>query len=247
VTARFSGERALILGGTCELAIFLAGLMIEHSLFPILTYRDERGKRILSESLPAPDGRWAACCLKLGDRDSLDSAFRFIDHDLDYLVDFAQGDMESYIAAADEDLVDRYFRENVSFRAEVLKKAARAMLPKKRGRLVFVSSAAAQRANPGQGFYAAAKLASEALYRNLGLELGPRGVTAVTLRPGYVDAGRGRVFLQDRGPQVLERVPIRRALAGREVAEAVLFLLSDGAAGINATEITMDGGGTSGK
>jgi 3-oxoacyl-[acyl-carrier protein] reductase len=247
VNARFSGSRVLVLGGTCEIAITLAGLMAGNSLFPILTYRDERGRRALSESLQALEGRYAACFLNLGDRDSLDSLFRCIGDDLDYLVDFAQGDLEGYIASADEDLVCRYFMENVAFRAEVLKRAGRTMLRNKRGRLVFVSSAAAQRANPGQGFYAAAKVASEALYRNMGLELGARGVTAVTLRLGYVDAGRGRVYLQGRGSQSIEKVPIRRVLTCEEVAETILFLLSDGASGINATEVTMDGGLTSGK
>ena len=121
------------------------------------------------------------------------------------------------------------------------------MLKKKRGRLVFVSSSAADRPNPGQGFYAASKLASEALYKNLGLELGGRGITTVTLRPGYVDAGRGKKYLQTRKEEVLRMVPIKRAITGAEVAETILFFLSDSAAGFNATEIALDGGLTAGK
>ena len=121
------------------------------------------------------------------------------------------------------------------------------MLKKKRGRLVFISSSAAMRPNPGQGFYSAAKLASEALYKNLGLELGRRGITTVTLRPGYIDAGRGRHYLQAHEKEVLKMVPINRAISEREVAETILFLLSDSARGFNATEITMDGGLAAGK
>ena len=121
------------------------------------------------------------------------------------------------------------------------------MLKKKKGRLIFVSSTAADMPNPGQGFYAAAKLASEALYRNLGLELGDRGITTVSLRPGYIDSGRGREYIKTRGEDVLEMVPIKRALTGTEVAETILFLLSDSAAGFNATEISLDGGLTAGK
>ena len=121
------------------------------------------------------------------------------------------------------------------------------MLKKRKGRLVFISSAAAARPNPGQGFYAAPKLASEALYRNMGLELGERGVTTVILRPGYIDAGRGRIYLQKQDRKILEMTPIKRAITGEEIAQTILFLLSDSAAGINATEISMDGGLTSGK
>ncbi|MGZ6221107.1 MAG: SDR family NAD(P)-dependent oxidoreductase, partial [Syntrophales bacterium] len=122
-----------------------------------------------------------------------------------------------------------------------------AMLKKRKGRLVFIYSAAAARPNPRQGFYAAAKLASEALYRKMGLELGERGVTSVILRPGYVEAGRGRIYLQQQERKILEVVPIKRALTSDEIAQTILFLLSDSATGINATEIPMDGGLTSGK
>jgi len=121
------------------------------------------------------------------------------------------------------------------------------MLSGRKGRLVFVSSTAALRPNLGQGFYAAAKLAAEALYRNLGLELGKRGITAVTLRPGYISAGRGRSFIQDNENEVLKRIPTGKALSASEVASAIMFLLSDGAAGFNATEIVMDGGLSAGK
>jgi 3-oxoacyl-[acyl-carrier protein] reductase len=243
----FSGNNALILGGSCELAIYLAEFMIKASLFPILTYRNEKGKRHISERLESSKVKYRSFYLSLGDRDSLDFMLDKIGHDIDYLVDFAQGDFESYVASADEDTIRRYFDENVSFRAEILKKVSRLMLKKKKGRLIFVSSTAADMPNPGQGFYAAAKLASEALYRNLGLELGDRGVTAVSLRPGYIDAGRGREYIKTRGEEVLRTVPIKRALTGAEVAGTILFLLSDSAAGFNATEISLDGGLTAGK
>jgi 3-oxoacyl-[acyl-carrier protein] reductase len=243
----FSGNNALILGGSCELAIYLAECMIKASLFPILTYRNEKGKRHISERLGSFKGKYLSFYLSLGDRDSLDFLLDEIGDDIDYLVDFVQGDFESYVASADEDTIHRYFDANISFRAEILKRASRLMLKKKKGRLIFVSSTAADMPNHGQGFYAAAKLASEALYRNLGLELGEHGVTAVTLRPGYIDTGRGREYIKMRGEEVLRTVPIKRALTGAEVAETILFLLSDSAAGFNATEISLDGGLTAGK
>jgi len=247
MSLHFSGTRALVLGGTCELALVLAQTMIESDLFPLLTYRDDKGLNTIREALRPFHGRYETCYLNFGDRDSLDSIFTQIGNDLNFLVDFAQGNYESLIAGADEESVYSYFMENISFRAEILKRVGRAMLKKRKGRLVFISSAAAARPNPGQGFYAAAKLASEALYRNMGLELGERGVTTVILRPGYIDAGRGRIYLQKQDRKILEMTPIKRAITGEEIAQTILFLLSDGAASIIGTEISMDGGLTSGK
>lgn len=238
----FSGTYALVLGGTCDLALTLAGYMVEAGLLPVLTYRDEEGSRRITEALKASSGRYRTVFFDLSDRFSVDVLFSAIGDDLSYVVDLAQGDLEGFVASADRDAVARYFSENISVRADIIKKAGRVMLAKKSGRFVFVSSAAALRSNPGQGFYAAAKLASEALYRNTGIELGRRGITAVTLRPGYIGAGRGRTFLEKHEQGISDRIPTGRALTKEEVAETILFLLSDSAAGINATEILMDGG-----
>jgi 3-oxoacyl-[acyl-carrier protein] reductase len=228
-------------------AITLAKIMIGSSILPKLAYRDEEGRNSIRQSLGQWGDKFETSFIKLGDNKSLEGLFSGAAADIDFLVDFAQGDYECFVAAADEDEVQRYFAENVSFRAEVLKKAARVMLKKKGGRMVFVSSAAAVRANPGQGFYAAAKLASEQLYKNIGIELGRRGITSVTLRPGYIDAGRGGRFLRERGAELLKRIPLGRPLSSSEVAGTIMFLLSETAQGINATEIIMDGGLTQSK
>lgn len=247
MTLTFSGTRALILGGSCELALALGSAMIDAYLFPILTYRSEAGLSAIHRALAHCQGKFDTMYLSLGDQESIKNLPRFLGDELDYLVDFAQGNYENLIAAADEDAVHRYFMHNVSARAEILKLAGRIMLKKKRGRLIFISSAAAVQPNPGQGFYAAAKLASEALYRTLGVELGSRGITTVVLRPGYIDTGRGREFLSTQGRKILTKIPIQRALTAEEVAMCILYLMSDVAHSINATVITMDGGLTSTK
>ncbi len=243
----FSGSRALILGGSCDLAVCLAEAMIKVNLLPILTYRDENGYKKISNHLSSFAGKYETVYLDFADIASLDALFCKIKDDLDFMVDFAQGDIEGLIASANQDDISRYFEQNISFRAKILKKAGRAMLKKKRGRLVFISSSAAGKPNPGQGFYAAAKLASEALYKNLGLELGSRGITTVTLRPGYIDTGRGKAYMQGREKEVLRLVPTRKAITAKEVTDTVLFFLSKSAAGFNAVEIAMDGGLTAGK
>jgi len=238
----FHGKKALVLGGSCDLALTLAAAMMDAGIYPLLTFRSEEGRRKIAERLLPGGGSYGACYLDFGDRDSLASLLAQGGDEIDFVVDFVQGDFEGYVAAADEARVYQYFNDNVSFRAELLKKVARIMVKRKKGRFVFISSVAAGRTNPGQGFYAAAKLASEALYRNLGLELGRKGITAVTLRPGYIRAGRGKAYLEAHGEEALRLVPTGRFLTESEVAETILFLLSESAGGFNATELTMDGG-----
>jgi 3-oxoacyl-[acyl-carrier protein] reductase len=243
----FSGRIALLLGGSSELALALAVPLIEAGIRPVLTYRSEVGKEHIDAHLASLTNGYGTAYCDLAKTNSIEALFETIGNRLDYVIDFAQGDLEAYIASANQDDVARYISENITARSRILKEAGRLMLAGRRGRLIFVSSTAALRPNPGQGFYAAAKLASEALYRNLGLELGKRGITAVTLRPGYVSAGRGRVFMDDNEKEVLRRIPTGKALSPSEVASTIMFLLSDSAAGFNATEIVMDGGLSAGK
>ncbi len=238
----FTGKNVLIPGGSCEMGICLAEFLINENLFPMLTYRNEKGRNAILKELSSFKGKFEALPLDLGDPDSIDTLFKKIDSP-DFLVDFAQSHYENFVASASRDDVYTYFEENVSSRAEIIKRVARVMLEMKRGRLVFISSAAAQVSNPGQGFYAASKCASEALYKNAGLEMGRRGITSVILRPGYADSGRGRAFLQaNKENDVLTKVPIRRTLTVTEIAEAILFFLSDSASGFNAAVIPLDGG-----
>ena len=56
----------------------------------------------------------------------------------------------------------------------------------------------------------------------------------------------GHIY-RNGGGEPIEIIPIKRAITMGEVAETILFLLSDSATGINATEISMDGGLTAGK
>lgn len=244
---RYSGKRALILGGSCELALGLAKSVISHGLFPVMTHRSKQGLGRIKEALHGVDGRYACFNLDLSVPTTLSPRHGQLGRGIDYLVDFAQSDLEGLVASADSDAVRSYFETNIANRASVIQAVARDMVARRKGRMVYISSSAAGRPNPGQGFYAAAKQASEALYRSLGLELAPRGVTTVTLRPGCVDAGRGHRYLEKKADAALARVPLGRALGTNEVVDTIMFLLSDSAVGFNATTLTMDGGLSAGK
>ncbi len=243
----FNGKTALLPGGGCDLGLALAPLLVGHGIRPILTYRNPETLDRITTAMTDFSGGYDTCFLDLNQPASLDPVFSGLEDGLDYLVDFAQGDYEELVAAADQGQVARYMEGGITNRALMLKKASRLMMRNRRGRLVFVSSTAAGRPNPGQGFYAAAKLAAEALYKNLALELGSRGITAVTLRPGYVEAGRGNVYIDKNRDDLLKRIPSRSFITAEEVASTLLFLLSDQARGFNATELVMDGGLGAGK
>ncbi|MHB8909647.1 MAG: hypothetical protein ACYDAA_12300 [Syntrophales bacterium] len=54
MTGTCSCKRGILVGGTCELALTLAGLLIRRGITPVLTYRSDRGLRAIRETLGSP-------------------------------------------------------------------------------------------------------------------------------------------------------------------------------------------------
>jgi len=108
------------------------------------------------------------------------------------------------------------------------------------GRIVCVSSVAAQLGNRGQVNYAAAKSALHGAVKSLAREMASRGITANAVAPGVI-AGRlaNATFDADK---IRELVPAGRAGTPDEVAALVAFLCSDAAAYINGQIIGVNGG-----
>lgn len=244
----FSGKRALVLGGSCKTGCVLAQKMKDNGIFPLLSYKSCAGLKRLEKTFGCNPAGMDIFPLDFSrTQAALSMLEKKISTRIDYLVDFAQGDYESLVASADDDAVRTYFNDNITFRALAVKRISRAMLRQKKGKLIFISSIAAKRPNPGQGFYAAAKLASEALYKNTGLELGAKGITTLVLRPGYIASGRGKAFLENKEHIIREQIPTGQVLEPGQVADAVMFFLSDHAGQFNAAQITLDSGFSAGK
>ena len=115
-----------------------------------------------------------------------------------------------------------------------------AMMRKRWGRIVSISSVAAITGNRGQTNYAAAKAGLHGATRSLALELASRGITANVVAPGIIASPMAdAVFPQDL---VAQLVPMKRAGTVDEVAALVRFLVSNDAGYITGQVISINGG-----
>lgn len=242
----FAGKNVLITGGSCGIALALAPLLIHEDLFPILTFRNSKGEEKIKAGLSGWQGRYDTTFLDLGHPGKMGDIFSKRT-DLNYMVDLAQGDYETLVASANPDTLSRYMADNISARTRLVRLASRSMVRKRFGRMIFVSSAAAGMPGKGQGLYASSKLAAEGIYRSVGLELAPKGITTMSLRPGYVESGRGETFIGKNRPALLEKMPGGSFISEIQLAKTLVFFLSDTGIAFNGVNLTMDGGMSCGK
>jgi len=115
------------------------------------------------------------------------------------------------------------------------------------GRIVAVSGADTVGYIPTHGLLGAAKAAMETLVRYLAAELGPSGVTAVGVLPGYIDTDSirmmtGPLYEQMKTAEVATH-PLRAAASAEDAAEAVALLCLPEARWLNGQVVQNDGGG----
>ena len=121
----------------------------------------------------------------------------------------------------------------------VTRPIVKAMIAERRGRIVLLSSVAAQRGNPGQVLYVAIEGALIAAARSLALELAPRGITVNVVAPGLIETE-----MLDGTPinELLPKIPLGRLGKPIEVAHVIQYLCSEEAAYVTGQVIGVNGG-----
>ena len=127
-----------------------------------------------------------------------------------------------------------------SFR--MARRASKGMLRLRRGRIVFISSVVGLLGSAGQTNYAASKAGLVGLARSIARELGSRSITANVVAPGFVETDMTDVLSDDQKTAIKAQVPLGRYASPAEVASAVTWLASDGAAYVTGAVIPVDGG-----
>ncbi len=124
----------------------------------------------------------------------------------------------------------------------VVKPCLRSMMKARWGRIVNISSVVARMGNPGQGNYVTSKAGIEGFTRSLALEVASRGITVNAVAPGFIATDMTSELTEGQVAQMLERVPVGTMGAPEDVAEAVAFLVSDGAGYITGETLSVNGG-----
>jgi enoyl-[acyl-carrier protein] reductase III len=244
------GTVALVTGGSRGLGAATARRLARWGSRVIVTYRERADA---AEEVVDGCSRWTAGAraeqLDLLDEGSVRSLFdrvRAQDGEIDLLVANAARTAFKPLMDLQMHHVDKTMAISVRHFL-LMAQLAYPLLQPRGGRIVAVSGADVVGYIPGHGLLAAAKAAMETLVRYLACELGPHGVTAVGVLPGYIDTDSIRLmagpFHEKLRRAEVETHPLREAATPADASEVVALVCLPEARWLNGQTVQNDGGG----
>jgi 3-oxoacyl-[acyl-carrier protein] reductase len=112
----------------------------------------------------------------------------------------------------------------------------------RRGRIINISSVAAEHVNKGQANYAASKGAINAFTRALAVEVAGRNVTVNAIAPGFIETDMSEAIRNAAGDRIKKVIPMKRMGTPEDIAKVAVFLASEAAGYITGQVLTVDGG-----
>ena len=249
---RFDGRVAIVTGAARGIGFATAQRFAEEGAKVAILDLDEGQAAEAATKLGSADsgGHLGVGC-NVGDSASVEAAVTRVVEELGglhILVNNAGVTRDNLLFKMSDDDWDTVM--NVHLRGAFLmsRAAQKVFVAQKYGKIVNLSSVSAL-GNRGQANYAAAKMGIQGFTRTLGIELGPYGVTANAIAPGFIatdmtDATAARVGMsvEDFRQAAAERNPVRRVGFPADIAAAAAFLCSDEASYITGQTLYVDGG-----
>jgi 3-oxoacyl-[acyl-carrier protein] reductase len=162
--------------------------------------------------------------------------------EIDILVNNAGLTRDGLVARMPDDDWREVIETNLSSVFYTCRAVARAMMKRRGGAIVNISSVVGLHGNPGQTNYAASKAGVIGFTKALARELGSRGVRANVVAPGYVHSRLTEEISEEMRSLMLQNTPLGRLGEPEDIAGAVRFLCSDAAAFITGEVLLVDGG-----
>ncbi|MDQ1362120.1 MAG: 3-oxoacyl-[acyl-carrier protein] reductase [Acidimicrobiaceae bacterium] len=244
VSDEVAGRVVLITGGTRGIGLACARWFLDRGDRVAVT---SRGGVVDGVGIDSGDlsGRFLSLTCDVTDSDQVDSAFSTVEEawgPVEVLVANAGITRDTLILRMNDETWGDVIDTNLTGAFRVCKRAISKMLRLHRGRIILVSSVSAFMGSPGQVNYGAAKAGLVGMARALAREVATRAITVNVVAPGLTDTDMLTALGDERTAQLKALVPLGRTAEPEEVAEAVGFLASGGAAYITGALLPVDGG-----
>ena len=116
------------------------------------------------------------------------------------------------------------------------------MARQKGGSIINMASIAGQTGNPGQVNYSASKAGLIAMAKSVAKEMGPRGIRANSIAPGFIISEMTDALPQAVKDEYLKMIPLKRGGTVEDIPNTALYLASDLSAYVSGQVIAVNGG-----
>jgi 3-oxoacyl-[acyl-carrier protein] reductase len=235
------GKVALVTGASRGIGKAIAVQLKELGAVVIGTATSEHGAERISEYLGEGNG----LVLNVTQDESIATLFETIKENqgtVDILVNNAGITRDNLMMRMKDDEWDEIIDTNLTSIFKISKTVLRPMMKKRTGRIINIGSVVGTMGNAGQVNYATAKAGLLGFTKSLAREVASRGITVNTVAPGFIDTDMTQTLTDEQKEGISSQVPANRLGKPEEIANAVAFLASDGAAYITGETLHVNGG-----
>jgi 3-oxoacyl-[acyl-carrier protein] reductase len=236
---------ALVTGASRGIGQAIARALGAEQATVIGTATSQAGADSISEALAQSGARGCGMVLDVGDPQSISECLKQVVELYgapDILVNNAGITRDNLLMMMKDEQWDDIINTNLSSVFRMSKAVIRPMMKKRTGRIINISSVVGSTGNPGQTNYAASKAGLVGFSKSLAREIGSRNITVNTVAPGFIDTDMTRELPEEQRQALSAQIPLGRLGSADEVAAAVVFLASPGAAYITGETIHVNGG-----
>jgi len=232
---------AVVTGASRGIGRAIADELVEAGYFVVATATSEGGVDTLNSHL-GENGK--AIVLNLSDKDSIAQFSAQVNElgPVAVLVNNAGITKDNLMLRMKDEDWDAVIETNLSGVFRLTKTFLKGMMKQRVGRIINISSVVGAMGNPGQANYCASKAGIEGFTRSMAYELGSRNITVNAVAPGFIATDMTDELTEGQKDAMMKNIPLGRYGEPVEVAKAVVFLASEGAAYITGQVIAVNGG-----
>ena len=237
------GEIALVTGASRGIGAAIADRLARDGARVIGTATTAEGVARVSERLAPIGGRGAL--LDVADQHSVDALISDIESkegSISILCNNAGITRDTLLLRMKQEDWDAVLQTNLASVFRLSKAVLRGMMKARKGRIVSIASVVGLTGNPGQANYAAAKAGIMGFSKSLAREVGSRNITVNVVAPGFIDTDMTRKLEEAQRSALTAQIPLNRLGEPDDIAAAVAFLCSPGAAYVTGETLNVNGG-----
>ncbi|MEO8755339.1 MAG: 3-oxoacyl-ACP reductase FabG [Casimicrobiaceae bacterium] len=240
-----AGQTALVTGATRGIGLAIALRLAADGATVIGTATTDEGAAKIGALLSDVGNNGTGMKLDVTDAASTEAVLAAIDARygaISILVNNAGITRDNLLLRMKDDEWDAIMATNLKPAFRLAKAVLRGMMKARHGRIIQIGSVVGSSGNPGQVNYSASKAALLGFTKSLAQEVGSRNITVNCVAPGFIDTDMTKALPDASRATLLAHIPLGRLGSPEDVAHAVAYLASPGAAYVTGVTLHVNGG-----